>query len=303
MSTQTVTPRRHNNSNSRSAEQRQHWAGVSQHGRALLACAAWLPVLISAPAPAQVLGTASSFAVLGATPGVTNTGATIVAGNVGVWPAASITGFPPGLIVPGTGSLHAADAVAQQAQADTTAAYLALAGLSGASIPAALGGQTLTPGTYNAGAANLTGTLTLNGPGLYVIQASSLTTASGPAASSVNLIGGATPCDVWWQIGNSASIGTFSAIKGNMVALTSITIDTGASLQGRALARNGTVTLAGNAVTMCSGGTAPGFVVPGANVIATPTATLSVPALTNWLILTLAVLTTVAAVIMFRRTR
>jgi Ice-binding-like len=250
---------------------------------------------------AQLLGTAASFAVLGGTPGVTSTGATNVFGSIGVFPAASITGFPPGLIVPGTGVFHAADAVAQQAQADTTAAYLTLAGLSGTSILPALGGQTLTPGVYNAGPANLTGTLTLNGPGLYVIQVSSLTTASGPGASSINLIGGATPCDVWWQVESSASIGTFSAVVGNMIALTSITLDTGATLQGRALARNGTVTLAGNTVTACFGGTAPGFVVPGGFPLTGPA--VGVTALSNWAFLALSGLLGVAAFQRLRRTR
>ena len=123
-------------------------------------------VLASTPALAQILGTASPFAVLGATPNVTNVGPTVVVGSVGVWPAASITGFPPGAIVPGTGVLHLGDAVAQQAQTDTTTAYNTLAGLPSAAVAPALGGQTLTPGVYNAGAANLTGTVTLNGPGL-----------------------------------------------------------------------------------------------------------------------------------------
>ena len=185
---------------------------------------------------------------------------------MGVWPAASITGFPPGLIVPGTGNFHAGDAVAQQAQTDTTAAYLALAGMVSAPIPPALGGQILTPGVYNAGAANLTGTLTLNGPGLYVIQTTALTTASGPGASIVALINGASACDVFWQVGSSASIGTFSAMQGNILALTSITIATSASLQGRALARNGTVTLDSNVVTPCG---LAGAVGPGP--VATPT--------------------------------
>ena len=241
--------------------------------------AAALLLLASAPAAAQLLGTASAFAVLGATPNVTNTGASVVFGSVGVWPALSITGFPPGVIVPGTGALHPGDATAQQAQTDTTAAYLTLAGLAGAPIAPALGGQTLTPGIYNAGAANLTGTLTLNGPGLYVIQTTALTTASGPAASSVSLINGATPCDIWWQVGSSAAIGTFSAMQGNILALTSITIATSASLNGRALARNGTVTMDTNAINACSGGSTPGFIVPpvGQPLInsAQPTPTLS----------------------------
>ena len=260
-------------------------------------------VLLSAtpaPALAQLLGTASSFAVLGATPSVTNTGATIITGSVGIWPAASITGFPPGVIVPGTGVLHAADAVAQQAQTDTTAAYITLAGLASAAIAPALGGQTLTPGVYNAGAANLTGTLTLNGPGLYVIQATSLTTASGPAASSVSLINGATPCDVWWQIGSSAAIGTFSAMQGNILALTSITLGTSASLGGRALARNGAVTMDTNAITACSGGTAAGFIVPFAGV-GVPNGAAPAPTLSEWAMAMLAALLALAGLAAMRR--
>jgi hypothetical protein len=250
--------------------------------------------MLCAPVYAQLLGTAASFAVLGATPNVTNTGPSVVTGNVGVFPAASITGFPPGTIVPGTGSLHLADAKAQQAQTDTTAAYLTLAGLAGAATGPALGGLTLTPGVYNAGAADLTGTLTLNGPGLYVFQATSLTTASGPGAAIVALTNGATACDVWWQIGSSAAIGTFTAMQGNILALTSITIGTSATLQGRALARNGTVTLASNAVTACSGGTAPGFLVPAAGLIGT---SQGIPTLSQWGLVILAALLAIAGAV------
>ena len=258
-------------------------------------------LLLSVPAMAQILGTASSFAVLGATPGVTNTGASLITGSVGVWPAASITGFPPGLIVPGTGVLHFGDAIAQQAQSDTTAAYLALAGLVSAPILPALGGQVLVPGVYNAGAANLTGTLTLNGPGRYVFQVSSLTTASGPGASIVSLIGGASPCDVFWQVGSSAALGTFSAFQGNIVALTSITIATSASLQGRALARNGTVTLDTNAITACAGGSTPGFIVPAPLPIPVPTNFGNVPTLSEWAMILLAGLLAVAGFAAMRR--
>jgi len=228
--------------------------------------AAALLLLASASATAQTLGTAAQFAVLGATPDVSNTGPTLVSGSVGVSPAAAINGFPPGLIVPGTGSFHAGDAVAAQAQVDLTAAYLALEGMAGAAIAPALGGQVLTPGVYNAGAADLTGTLTLDGPGLYVIQTTALTTASGPGASIVSLINGASACNVFWQVGSSAAIGTFSAMQGDILALTSITIATSASLQGRALARNGTVTLDSNVITPCG---LPGAV--GAGPVATPT--------------------------------
>ena len=236
------------------------------------------------PASAQILNSASAFAVLGATPNVTNTGPSVVTGSVGVWPAAVISGFPPGLVVIGTGSLNFGDVIAQQAQSDLTAAYINLAGLVSAPILPALGGQNLTPGIYNAGAANLTGTLTLNGPGLYVFQTTSLTTASGPGAAVVNLIGGATACDVWWQVGSSAAIGTFTAFRGNVLALTSITMGTSANLQGRALARNGTVTLDSNAVTACSGGTAPGFLVPSGFTIATN----QIPTLSEWAMIALA---------------
>ena len=255
--------------------------------------------LACAPAAAQILGTASSFAVLGATPSVTNTGPSVISGSVGVWPALSITGFPPGVIAPGTGALHPGDAIAQQAQTDTTAAYIALAGLASAPIAPALGGQSLTPGIYNAGAANLTGTLTLNGPGLYVFQTTALTTASGPGASVVNLINGATPCDVWWQVGSSASIGTFSAMRGNIVALTSITIATGASLQGRALARNGTVTLDSNAISVCTGGTVPPFTVPPAG--APGGGPIPTPTLSEWAMILLSMLLAMAGFAAMRR--
>lgn len=218
--------------------------------------------LVGVPAEAQLLGTAGQFAVLGATPSVTNTGPTIVVGSVGIFPAAAVTGFPPGTIVPGTGTLHLADAVAQQAQTDTTTAYNVLAGLAGAAVAPALGGQTLTPGVYNAGAANLTGTLTLNGPGLYVFQTTALTTAAGPGAAAVVLTNGATACDVWWQVGSSATLGTFTAFQGNVLALTTITLGTSATVQGRVLARNGAVTLASNAINACAGGSTPGFLVP-----------------------------------------
>jgi hypothetical protein len=249
---------------------------------------------------AQLLGTASNFAVLGATPSVTNTGPSVITGNVGIWPAASITGFPPGMIVPGTGFMHAGDAVAQQAQTDTTAAYTTLAGFPSATIPAALGGQTLGPGVYRpvAGNFDLTGTLTLTGPGLYVFQTPALTTASGPGAAIVSLVG-ASPCDVWWQIGSSAAIGTFTQMQGNILALTSITIATSATLQGRALARNGTVTLDTNNVTACSGGATPGFVVPP--VAALPPGVRDVPTLSEWSMILLAALLAIAGFAAIRR--
>jgi len=255
-------------------------------------------VLASTPALAQILGTASPFAVLGATPNVTNVGPTVVVGSVGVWPAASITGFPPGAIVPGTGVLHLGDAVAQQAQTDTTTAYNTLAGLPSAAVAPALGGQTLTPGVYNAGAANLTGTVTLNGPGLYVFQTTGLTTAAGPGAAVVLLTNGATACDVWWQVGSSATLGTFTAFQGNIIALTSITVGTSASLSGRALARNGTVTLSSNGITACTGGSTPGFNVPA---FASTLGITATPALSSWMLMLLALILGAAGLVAIRR--
>ena len=240
-------------------------SGLSRNCHCLLAGLGLAAVLLaSSPAMAQVLGTAGNFAVLGAVPNVVNTGPTVVTGSVGVFPSLAITGFPPGIIVPGTGVLHFGDAVAQQAQTDNTAAFGVLTGLASIVIPAQLGGQVLGPGVYRpiVGDFDLTGMLTLTTPGLYVFQtAAALVTSSG-GTSSVNL-GGASPCDIFWTVPSSAAIGTGSVMAGSILALTSITIGTGASLQGRALAQTGTVTLASNAVTACSGGTVPGFLVPG----------------------------------------
>lgn len=215
---------------------------------------AFLP--LSAAAQAVGLGTAGSFGVLAGAE-VTNTGPTVVNGNVGVWPGTSITGFPPGSIAPGSGAFHSGNTVAQTAQADLTTAYLDAAGRAcGTTIPGGiLGGLTLTPGVYCMGAADLTGTLTLNGNGIYIFQvASALTTAPG---SQVLLTGGASACNVFWQVTSSAALGTTTSFAGTILALTSITINTGASLNGRALARNGLVSLASNGVLACSGGNLP----------------------------------------------
>ena len=214
------------------------------------------------------LGTAANFGVLAGS-AVTNTGPTVVTGNVGVWPGTAITGFPPGSIAPGSGFLHSATPAAQQAQSDLTAAYTDAATRVCATPIAGglLGGLVLTPGVYCMPAGALTGTLTLDGAGVYIFQmASTLTTA---AASSVLLQNGAVACGVWWQVGSSATIGTTSAMAGNVLALTSITMNTGASLGGRTLARNGAVTLDSNAVTACSGG--PGPAVPAAVALFPPT--------------------------------
>ncbi len=205
---------------------------------------------------AQSLGTAESFAVLGGSK-VTNTGSSVINGDLGVWPSLSIVGFPPGDVVP-PGVTHPGDAVAQQAQSDLTTAYNALAGMACDSDLTGqdLGGLTLTPSVYCfASSAHLTGGLTLDAQGnpnaLFVFQiGSTITTASN---ASVLLLNGAQACNVFWQVGSSATLGTGTSFAGNVLALTSITLTTGAQVSGRVLARNGAVTMdTNNAAISCA---------------------------------------------------
>jgi len=225
--------------------------------------AAILLLTASFSATAQTLpplGTAAAFSVLGGS-AVTNTGASVVTGDLGIWPntASSISGFPPGSI---TGTLHAGNAVALQAQSDLTTAYNNAAGQAcGTTLTGTdLGGLTLTPGVYCfASSAQLTGTLTLNALGnpnaVFIFQiGSTLTTASNAAVVVIN---GGSGCRVFWQVGTSATLGTGTAFEGNILALTSITATTGASVSGRLLARNGAVTLDTNAVGGCIVGACP----------------------------------------------
>jgi uncharacterized repeat protein (TIGR01451 family) len=236
-----------------------------------LATVALLAALFSAApfctAIAQVappLGTTQSFAILGGQT-VTNTGPTIIIGDLGVSPGTAVTGFPPGTETGGT--THAADAVALQAQSDTTIVYNNLAGeaSTGSLTGMDLGGLTLVPGVYTfSSSAQLTGALTLDGQNnpaaVWVFQiASTLTTASG---SSVVLTNGANPCNVFWQVGSSATLGTTTAFVGNIFALTSISLTTGATVAGRALARNGAVTMDSNKVSIAACGGATGTPVP-----------------------------------------
>jgi hypothetical protein len=195
------------------------------------------------PAPVG-LGTAAPFAVLAGTPGVTNTGSTTITGDVGIDPAASVTGFPPGTV---NGTIHKGDAVALQAKVDLVTAYNAAAGRTPVTAVAgsALGGLTLVGGVYSGDALALTGTLTLDGQNdpnsVWVFQAaSSLITAS---TSKVALIRGASPCNVFWQVTSSATLGSGSTFVGTIMALTDITMANGVTVNGRALARNGAVTL------------------------------------------------------------
>jgi hypothetical protein len=196
------------------------------------------------------LGTADSFAVLAGS-GITNTGPTVINGDIGSFPTTTITGFPPGIV---NGTDHGGDAVTQGAKTDLVTAYNDAAGRTPVTtIPTELGGSTLTHGVYSsaAGTFGITGALTLDAQGdpsaVFVFQmASTLTTAT---ASSVVLIGGAQSCRVFWQVGSSATLGGSTSFRGNVLALTSITLVTGATVDGRLLARNGAVTLDTNTIT------------------------------------------------------
>ena len=218
------------------------WAGIA--ATLAIGMLAAAPMATAAgPAPVG-LGTAAPFAVLAGTPGVTNTGNTTITGNVGIDPAASVTGFPPGTV---NGTIHTADAVALQAKVDLVTAYNAAAGRTPVTAVAAgkLGGKTLVGGVYSGDALALTGTLTLDGQNdpnsVWVFQAAStLVTAS---TSKVALIRGANPCNVFWQVTSSATLGSGSTFVGTIMAMTTITMANGVTVNGRALARNGAVTL------------------------------------------------------------
>jgi len=229
-----------------------------------------MPVLAQTGPP---LGQAGAFAVLGGS-AVTNTGSTTTQGDLGIWPntASSISGFPPGIV---NGSVHAADAVAQQAQSDLTGAYDDLASRPCGTVLTGidLGGLTLVPGVYCfASSAQLTGTLTLDAQGdpaaVFIFQmATTLTTASN---ARVQMTNGGSDCNVFWQVGSSATLGTGTALIGNVMALSSITANTGALISGRLLARNGAVTLDTNTVTRCGG-------VAGCPTLALSPVTLAAP--------------------------
>jgi len=202
----------------------------------------------AAPRPVP-LGTADSFAVLAGS-GITDTGTTVITGDLGTYPTPTITGT--GLLII-HGKKHAGDSVTQSAKTDLVRAYNKAAGKGPTTpITADLGGQNLSPGVYNsASSIGLTGTLTLNAHGdadaIFVFKAgSTLTTAS---ASDVKLVNGAQSCNVYWQIGSSATLGTGSNLRGTILALESITLTTGATVDGRVLARNGAVTLDTNTIT------------------------------------------------------
>lgn len=227
-----------------------------------------LPGTAEAAAVVVPLGTADSFVVL-AGQGVTNIGATILNGDLGTSPNPAITGLETVTL---NGVVHANDGVAAGAQSDLTAAYLTTASEGPTSpIAADMDGLLLGPGVYNGGALALAGTLTLDAGGdpnaVFVFQASStLITASG---SRVNLINGATSCNVFWQVTSSATLGSGSIFIGTIMALTDVHLETGATVDGRVLARNGEVTLQGNTITR------PTCAASGGQVAAVPSGPVS----------------------------
>jgi hypothetical protein len=233
--------------------------GVTIEGRALAVNAAVTldtNTISTEPAPAPLpsdamveLGAAGSFSVLGAST-VTNTGPTNLGGDLGVSPGTAITGFPPGTL---EGTTHSADVQAGAAHADLQAAYNDAAGRTPTEVVAGdLVGRTLNAGVYSsASSLALSGTLTLDGQGdpeaVFIFQmGSTLTTAS---ASHVTLINGAQASHVFWQVGSSATLGTGSSIAGTIMALASITVTTGVTIEGRALAVNAAVTLDTNTIS------------------------------------------------------
>ena len=196
------------------------------------------------------LAGASDLAVLAGS-AVTNTGATNITGDLGLSPGSSVGGFP-GIL---NGTLRINDAIATQAKIDLTAAYNDAAGRTSTDIVTLsgnIGGLTLTPGLYKSTSslAISSGDLTFDAKGnanaVFIIQiASSLTTTSG---RQVFLTGGALASNIFWQVGSSATFGTTSVFKGTVMAMQSITFNTGATLDGRGLARTGAVTMAGNTI-------------------------------------------------------
>lgn len=246
----------------------------------LLAALAWPVYGAFAAQPAVGLGTSGSFAVLAAS-AVTNTGSSTINGELGVSPGTAVTGFPPGTA---HGATHAADAVAAQAQSDLTVAYNDAASRTPAvTVAGDLGGLTLTPGVYKSGSSlGLTGELTLDAQGnanaVFVFQAgSTLTTASG---SSITLINGAQACNVYWQIGSSATLGTSSVFAGNIIAHTSISMNNAVTVNGRALARIGAVTLINDTISE-SGCTTPKSTAPISTTPSTSSTSGTTPSGTN----------------------
>ena len=230
----------------------------------------------AAAAPSR-LGTADSFALLAGST-ITNTGVSTIEGDIGLHPGSAVTGFEsctgPANCVVLTGAPHLGDAKAAQAKADLVTAYNSLVGLEATctSVGVELGGTTLLPGVYCSPTFGLTGTVTLDGnnlvaPEFVFLTGSGGTTLITAVGSNVLLINGADACNVYWQVGSSATLGASSSFAGNILASASISFGTGASLDGSALALTGAVTLDNNTITDSGCGAA---VTPPTDVVVPP---------------------------------
>lgn len=228
--------------------------GKDQFGKALASNFVWsfTTALTACQASSVPLGSAGNFKVLAGST-VTNTGPTTIAGgDLGLSPGSAVTGFPPGtLIAPAV--MHVTDSIAAQAQLDLTTAYNYAAGLpGGAVLPGDLSGLTFTAGLYKTSSTVMlsAGNVTLDALGdanaVFIFQIGSTLTTIG--STQVILAGGAQAKNIFWQVGSSATLGTNSVFQGTIMALQSVTLDTGATLHGRALARNAAVTLDSNTV-------------------------------------------------------
>jgi hypothetical protein len=200
--------------------------------------------------PGVPLASVSTFGVLAGST-VTNAGPTIVNGDLGVYPGTAITGFGPGIV---NGQIYAGDPVAAQAQADLAKAYNnAVARKNPVLLPADIGGMTITPGLYNAPVSlGISGTVTLNGKNhpnsVFIFQIpSTLTTAVN---SAVTLTNEASACNIYWQVGSSATLNTASTFMGTIMAQASISLGTGTTVTGRMLAESGEVTLLSNTISV-----------------------------------------------------
>jgi ice-binding like protein/Big-like domain-containing protein len=223
-------------------------------GNALATDFTWTFTTAVATCQATVpLNSAANFEVLAGST-VTNTGPTIISGgDLGLSPGSAVTGFPPGTLTP-PAVMHVTDPIAAQAQLDLTTAYNYAAGVQGAAVlPGDLSGLTFTPGVYKTSSTVMlsVGNVTLDAQGnanaVFIFQVGSTLTTLG--STHVILAGSAQAKNIFWQVGSSATLGTNSVFQGTILSLQSITLDTGASLTGRALARNGAVTLDSSTVT------------------------------------------------------
>ncbi|MFG1652971.1 ice-binding family protein [Micromonospora sp. NPDC049275] len=217
------------------------------------------------------LGTAENFAVLAGTT-VTNTGLSMITGDVGVSPGTAVTGLPPGQV---NGTIHSNDGPAVQAKSDLAIAYNDAASRTTTDVVSSeLGGTTKTTGVYGSAGGTFTigGDLTLDAEGdpnaVFIFK--TVSTLITGASSTVNLTNGAQSCNVFWQVGSSVTLGADSLFRGNLLTFTSITVGAALEVDGRAMAINGAVTMDTDTITKST------CAEPGELSISAPeTATLS----------------------------